>query len=160
MPLCCSVNTGRNLCTIWKCASRLSPARHNYISASPKACPSRRYGRVGTQNDRLAEAVILSTGTPILAQWTCRRRCRYRADIAVCASECALRCTARYTCNTLRCVAFVCAWVRAVHRAWRHVRCGALRCAAPLYRACVRRAALHVLRVRRASPKTRTRYRP
>ena len=27
------------------------------------------------------EAVILSTGTPIPAQWTCRRRCRYRADI-------------------------------------------------------------------------------
>ena len=26
------------------------------------------------------EAVILSTGTPIPAQWACRRRCRYRAD--------------------------------------------------------------------------------
>ena len=29
------------------------------------------------------EAVILSTGTPIPAQWTCRRRCRYRGYEAV-----------------------------------------------------------------------------
>ena len=55
--------------------------RHNYISASPTACPLRGYGRAGTQNDRLGEAVILNTGTPILVQWTCRRRCRYRANI-------------------------------------------------------------------------------
>ena len=27
----------------------------------------------------IAKAVILSTGTPIPAQWKCRRRCRYRA---------------------------------------------------------------------------------
>ena len=33
------------------------------ISASPTACPLRGYGRAGTQNDRLSEAVILSTGT-------------------------------------------------------------------------------------------------
>ena len=51
------------------------------ISASPTAFPSRGYGRAGTQNDRLGEAVILSTGTPIPARWACRRRCRYRADI-------------------------------------------------------------------------------
>ena len=31
------------------------------ISASPTACLLRGYGRVGTQNDRLAEAVNLST---------------------------------------------------------------------------------------------------
>ena len=31
---------------------------------------------------RLFRAVILSAGTPIPARWTCRRRCRYRADIA------------------------------------------------------------------------------
>ena len=37
----------------------------------------RGYGRAGTQNERLGEAVSLSTGTPIPAQWTCRRRCRY-----------------------------------------------------------------------------------
>ena len=49
------------------------------ISASPTACPLRGYGRAGTQNDRLSEAVILSTGTPIPAQWTCRRRRRDRA---------------------------------------------------------------------------------
>ena len=51
-----------------------------FISASPTACPLRRYGRGSTQNDCLSEAVILSAGTPIPAQWTCRRRCRYRAD--------------------------------------------------------------------------------
>ena len=38
------------------------------ISASPTACLLRGYGRAGTQNDRLGEAVILSTGTPIPAQ--------------------------------------------------------------------------------------------
>ena len=43
------------------------------VSASPTACPSRGYGR--------GEAVILSTGTPIPAQRTCRRRCRDRAEI-------------------------------------------------------------------------------
>ena len=51
------------------------------ISASPTACPLRGYGRAGTRNDHLGEAVILSTGTPIPAQRTCRRRCRDRADI-------------------------------------------------------------------------------
>ena len=45
------------------------------ISASPTVCPLRGYGRAGTQNHRLGEAVILSTGTPIPAHWTCRRRC-------------------------------------------------------------------------------------
>ena len=49
------------------------------ISASPTASPLRGYGCVGTQNHRLAEAVVLSTGTPIPAQWTYRRRCRYIA---------------------------------------------------------------------------------
>ena len=52
------------------------------ISASPTACPLRGYRRAGTQNDRLSEAVILSTGTPIPAQWTCRRRCQYRWPMA------------------------------------------------------------------------------
>ena len=46
------------------------------ISASPTACPLRGYGRAGTQSDRLGEAVIWSTGTPMPARWTCRRRCR------------------------------------------------------------------------------------
>ena len=32
-------------------------------SASPTACTLRGYGRAGTQNDRLGEAAILSTGT-------------------------------------------------------------------------------------------------
>ena len=31
------------------------------ISASPTACPLRGYGRAGTQNDRLGEALIFST---------------------------------------------------------------------------------------------------
>ena len=48
------------------------------ISASPTACPLRGYGRAGTQNDRLSEAVILTT---ISVRWTCRRGCRDRADI-------------------------------------------------------------------------------
>ena len=30
------------------------------ISASPTACPLRKYRRAGTQNDRLGEAVILT----------------------------------------------------------------------------------------------------
>ena len=38
------------------------------ISASPTACPLRGYGRAGTQNDRLGEAVVLSTSTPIPAR--------------------------------------------------------------------------------------------
>ena len=38
------------------------------ILASPTACLLRGYGCAGTQNDLLAEAVILSTGTPIPAQ--------------------------------------------------------------------------------------------
>ena len=38
------------------------------ISAPPTACPLRGHGRTGTQNDRLSEAAILSTGTPIPAQ--------------------------------------------------------------------------------------------
>ena len=50
---------------------------YNHMSASPTACPLRGYGRSGTQNDRHGEAVILSTGMHIRAQWTCRRRCRY-----------------------------------------------------------------------------------
>ena len=52
------------------------------ISASPTACPFRGYGRDGTQNDRLGEAVILSTGTAIPAQWACHRRCRDSLDVA------------------------------------------------------------------------------
>ena len=52
------------------------------LSPSPTACPLRGYGRAGTQNGRLSEAVILSTGTSIPAQRPRRRRCRCRADIA------------------------------------------------------------------------------
>ena len=42
---------------------------YSHVSASPLSalsmeCPLRGYGRAGTQNDRLTEAVILSTGTP------------------------------------------------------------------------------------------------
>ena len=54
------------------------------ISASPTACPLRGYGRAGTQNDRLSEAVISSTSTPIPTQWTRRRRCR---DAYICALQ-------------------------------------------------------------------------
>ena len=50
------------------------------ISASPTACPLRGHGHAGTQNDRLSEAVVLSTGMPIPAQWRCRRRCRDRTS--------------------------------------------------------------------------------
>ena len=39
-----------------------------FISASRTACLLRGHGRAGTQNDRLGEAVILSTGTSIPAQ--------------------------------------------------------------------------------------------
>ena len=53
---------------------------YSSISASPTACLLRGYGRAGTQTDRLSEAVILSTGTPIPAQWACRRRCLDRAN--------------------------------------------------------------------------------
>ena len=38
--------------------TRQDQARHSgSISASPTACPLRGYGRVGTQNDRLSEAL-------------------------------------------------------------------------------------------------------
>ena len=39
------------------------------VSASPTARVLRGYGRAGTQNARPAEAVILSTGAPMPAQW-------------------------------------------------------------------------------------------
>ena len=44
---------------------------HGSISASPTARPLRGYGRAGAQNDRLSlsEVAILSTGTPVPAQW-------------------------------------------------------------------------------------------
>ena len=62
-----------------------NPAQHTSyigsISASPTAYPLRGYVRSGTRNDRLGEAVVLSTGTPIPVQLTRRRRCRDRADI-------------------------------------------------------------------------------
>ena len=59
------------------------------VSASPTACPLCGYGRAGTQNDHLAvragtrndrfsEVIILSTGRPIPAQWTCSQRRRDR----------------------------------------------------------------------------------
>ena len=50
-----------------------------------RACPLRGYGRAGR------EAVILSTGTPIPAQRTCRRRCRYRAETSPCATPSSTR---------------------------------------------------------------------
>ena len=50
---------------------------------SPTACLLRGYGRAGTQNDCLSEAVILGTGTPIPAQQACRRRHRDRAGHAL-----------------------------------------------------------------------------
>ena len=55
--------------------STLPPPHRLYIGITDD-CPLRGYGRAGTQNDRLGEAVILGTGTPTPAQWTCRRRCR------------------------------------------------------------------------------------
>ena len=36
------------------------------------------YRHIGSISASPSEAVIVSTGTPIPAQWTCRRRCRYR----------------------------------------------------------------------------------
>ena len=79
---------------------RVMPSGDLYIgsiSASPTACPLRGYSRAGTQNDHLTVVVILSTGTPMPAQWTCRRRCRYRAGIESMVSMVArgLSCAAR-----------------------------------------------------------------
>ena len=86
------------------------------ISASPTACPLRGYGRAGTQNDRLGEAVmarpyqavILRTGTAIPAQRTCRRRpyCTYIVRVA-----CAQR---RSTHSTSRACGRACEWGRAL----------------------------------------------
>ena len=42
--------------------------RPSAISASPTACPLRGCGCAGTKNDRLSDAVILSTGAPVPAQ--------------------------------------------------------------------------------------------
>ena len=55
--------------------------RPDVHTASPTACLLRGWGRASAQNDRFSEATILSTGTPLPAQRTCRRRCRYRAPI-------------------------------------------------------------------------------
>ena len=60
-------------------AKTVFDAEKKSISAPPTACLLRRHGRAGTPNDRLAEVVILSPGTPAPARQTCRRRCRYRA---------------------------------------------------------------------------------
>ena len=68
------------------CHARACPATIIGISASPTACRLRGYGHAGTQSDRLGEAVILSTGTTIPAQRTCRRRCRDRASHVVMTS--------------------------------------------------------------------------
>ena len=46
-------------------AAGTDPSEVAVVSASPTACLLRGYGRAGTQNDRLGEAVILSTRTPI-----------------------------------------------------------------------------------------------
>ena len=63
-----------------------SEVLHALVRARMHVCGTSRHRRrhvhcAGAQNDRLSEAVseavILSTGAPILAQWTCRRRCRY-----------------------------------------------------------------------------------
>ena len=62
-------------------AASQAPLSMCSISASPTARLLRGDGRASTQNDRLSEAVILSTGTSIHAQWTCRRRRRDRAGI-------------------------------------------------------------------------------
>ena len=51
------------------------------ISASPTACRQRGYGRAGTQNDRLGEAVVASTGTSVPARWgmpSATPRCGWR----------------------------------------------------------------------------------
>ena len=50
-------------------------------SASPTACPLRAHGRADTQNDRTAEAVVLSPGASTPAQQTRRRRCRDRGSL-------------------------------------------------------------------------------
>ena len=58
------------------------PKVHNYMSALLTACLLRGYGcastHASTQNDRLSEAIVLSTDTPTPAQWTCRRLCTRR----------------------------------------------------------------------------------
>ena len=50
--------------------SRVYTRHIGSISASPTACPLCGYGRAGTQNDHLGEAVILSTGASMPTQWT------------------------------------------------------------------------------------------
>ena len=66
----------RETCATWEIYKHIGS-----ISALPTACPLCGYGRASTQNHRLAEMVILSTGMPIPAQRTRRRRCRDRAGI-------------------------------------------------------------------------------
>ena len=68
-------DVGQPHTTLWP-----APAKR-YMPAGPFFAVYRRrrrrgYGRAGTQNDHLPSAVLLSTGTPIPAQWTRRRRRR------------------------------------------------------------------------------------
>ena len=56
-----------------------------YVGSMSALSRHRRYSKRPPRR----EAVILSTGTPLPAQWTCRRRCR-RADVLharVCAAD-------------------------------------------------------------------------
>ena len=84
------------------------------ISASPTACP-------------LSEAVISSTGAPMPAQWTCRRRCRYRADMGWRHGKADLRAKRRPTRGstcTNHCRAGILSSMSALHRhRRRHVHC-------------------------------------
>ena len=48
---------------------------YRHLGTADGMCAARD-GGAGAQNDRLSKAVILSTGTPVPAQRTCRRRCR------------------------------------------------------------------------------------
>ena len=53
------------------------------------------FGKTFDRFDELAigEAVILSTGTPKPAQWTCRRQCRYRAEARAWGIQRGCRCS-------------------------------------------------------------------
>ena len=67
------------------CSSSASPA-HYLTSTSPATASGmasrhrRRHVHCAGVFDRLEEAVVLSTGTPIYVQFTCCRRCRHRAQ--------------------------------------------------------------------------------
>ena len=80
-----------------QCSAVIVGGRLNshHVDERFKPCSTALTSMLALYRHRRSEAVILSTGTPIPARWTCRRRCRCRADIEHAARHTAQRSTWR-----------------------------------------------------------------